>query len=599
MSNRIFEYFRRELRYLYDEGKEFSQTHQADASLLDFELGAQEDPFVRRLVEAFAFLTARVQMKLDDDFPQIAAATLEKVLPLSTRPFPAFSVVEMELGDQVKPGGEFLARESTRLLLDNYADVHFRSCYNTTCYALDIEECKLKRDFPEAIPPIAKKAVSALKISISGAEGLPLEAALGESLRFYIGDKDIQFELSELLYNPVSLLAIGFQQDQQSWVVPGNQLRVLGFTEEEMILPAFKGLPLEYQVLMELFAYPEKHLFFELPVPKGLRQSQGESFEIFLYFKTSNERLETMVSRKSLMLNCCPVVNLFEPQPFSTRINQYCVDTLIDPNFGSTDFEVFDLREVRGVGDDGKPHPVDPFYSVEHRGQGKSNLLYYSVNKKFRPQNDGTDVFLSLVDLAMEPAEENTFSQLLVHPVCCNRRFRELNLVAKDSSSFKVIAGGLVNSARRVSGWQRMRMQNTDSSYYWQLISLLNLNYLLLKEPAQVETLRRILDLLDRPGTDLTTSWVNAISSVSKSRVTDRIESHPWPAVVDGTAIEISLDESRKNNPGSWFLFSCGLNYFFSLHAGINSFTQLTVKAAEDGRTLTRFTKRCGTRILV
>ena len=94
MSNRLFEYYREELRYLYKQGREFSKVHGDEASLLDFERDAREDPFVRRLVEAFAFLTARVQMKQDDDFPQIASAMLEKLLPLATRPFPAFSVVQ-------------------------------------------------------------------------------------------------------------------------------------------------------------------------------------------------------------------------------------------------------------------------------------------------------------------------------------------------------------------------------------------------------------------------------------------------------------------------------------------------------------------------
>jgi type VI secretion system protein ImpG len=143
-------------------------------------------------------------------------------------------------------------------------------------------------------------------------------------------------------------------------------------------------------------------------------------------------------------------------------------------------------------------------------------------------------------------------------------------------------------------------MQNTDSRYYWQLISLLNLNYLLLNDSRKVQTLRRMLELLDRPSTAMTTSWINSIAMVSKSRTTDRIESAPWGAIADGTSIEVSLDETRgSNRPGSWFLFSCGLNHFFSLHAGINSFTQLTVTAAEDGRTLSKFTKRCGTRNLI
>lgn len=600
MANRLFEYYREELRFLYEQGRAFSKSHGEEASLLDFERDAQEDPFVRRLIESFSFLTARVQMKLDDDFPQIAGALLEKLLPLATRPFPAFSVVQFEPGDQVKPGGEFLPGQTTRLLLENYSDAHFRTCYDLRCFALDIENCVLKRDFPEARHTIAKPAVSALKLTINGSDGLPLDAALHDRLRFFIADDNVPFELSELIYNPLSLIGIGLQDKHHQWELPPSELRVLGFEEHELVLPSFEGLPMEYQLLMELFAYPAKHLFFEIPVPTALRKSDENSFELFLYFKTSNERLESLVGKNSLKLNCCPIVNLFEPQPISRPVSRYCVDTLIDANSANLDFEIFDLSSISGIDDNGTAVEIEPFYSVQHHGHAGPPSLLYSTKRQTRPQQDGSDILLSLVDLALEPAEDNKFAQVLIRPLCCNRRFRDLNLVSDNSSNFKVITGGLVNSAKRISDWKRMLMPSDDTRYYWQLISLLNLNYLLINDSRKVETLRRMLELLDRPATALTTSWVNSVALVAKSRTTDRIESVPWGAVADGTVIEVSLDETRgSNRPGSWFLFSCGLNYFFSLHAGINSFTQLTIKAAEDGRVLTEFPKRCGTRNLI
>lgn len=600
MSHRIFEYYQEELRYLYEAGKEFSQAHPDAAELLDFEKSGDDDPFVRRLVESFAFLTARVQMKLDDDFPQIAAAMLEKILPLATRAFPAFSVVQFHPGDQIKPGGEFLPRHETKLLLDGQTEVQLRTCYDTACCALDITGCQLKRDFPEAKHALAKEAVSALKITIEGNGGLPLNAALGNSIRFFVSDRDVQFELSELIFNSLSLLGVGFQLGESTWSIPASQLRVLGFQEDELVLPPFHGLPLEYQLLMELFAYPSKHLFFDLPVPPALLNSESTSIEIYLYFGTSNERLEALVGKQSLRLNCCPVVNLFPAQPIAIPINKYCVDSLVDANYSNTDFEIFNLRSVRGIAADGKHYDVDPFYSVEHYGQRPTNSLYYSSRRKFRSRNDGTDVFLSLVDLTMQPAEDNKFTQVLVEPLCCNRRFRDLNLISARSSNFKVPSSGVVSAATRVSDWQRMTLPNSDSTYYWQLISLLNLNFLLLEEKRQVETLRRMLQLLDRPTTALTKSWIDSVALVEKARTIDRIDSRPWPAVVDGTKIEISLNESRSSNrPGSWYVFACGLNHFFALHAGINSFTEVTIKAAEDGRVLTKFTKRCGTRNLI
>jgi len=56
-----------------------------------------EDPHVERLLEAFAFLAARVHLKMDDEFPEITEALLTVVYPQLVRPLPAMSVVEFQL----------------------------------------------------------------------------------------------------------------------------------------------------------------------------------------------------------------------------------------------------------------------------------------------------------------------------------------------------------------------------------------------------------------------------------------------------------------------------------------------------------------------
>ncbi len=97
MSKRVYDYYREELDYLRIHGQQFSKAHPEIASLLDFGATPDEDPFVRRLVEACAFLTSRIRLKLDDDFPRISEAMLEQLLPIVLRPTPAFSVAQFRL----------------------------------------------------------------------------------------------------------------------------------------------------------------------------------------------------------------------------------------------------------------------------------------------------------------------------------------------------------------------------------------------------------------------------------------------------------------------------------------------------------------------
>ena len=346
MQDRIYEYYRDELRYLYEEGAEFSANYQDIAGLLDFKKNADEDPFVRRLVEAFAFLTARIQMKIDSDFPQIAEAMLEQVMPLCTKPFPAMAVVQFDPGDQLKPGGEFLKRNETNLKLENYTETYFRTCYDLHCHAIEVFTCRLTRDFKENQEAIGKQSAAVLVTDIRGQDGLSLNVALGESansLVLYFADSDTQFETAELVLNPGNLLGFGYQlPDGRHFQFDRQQLRTLGFETSEQLLPVSEGLPHEYQLLLELFAYPLKHLFFEIPIPMEVAQADVSHFQLFFYLRTSTERLESLIGRDSLQLNCCPAVNLHKSQTVSTKISRYCVNTVIDANLTNTDFEIFD-----------------------------------------------------------------------------------------------------------------------------------------------------------------------------------------------------------------------------------------------------------------
>ena len=62
----LLSYYRRELDYVRQAGREFARMHPQTAARL--ELGGMEspDPHVERLIESFALLTARVRNKIED-----------------------------------------------------------------------------------------------------------------------------------------------------------------------------------------------------------------------------------------------------------------------------------------------------------------------------------------------------------------------------------------------------------------------------------------------------------------------------------------------------------------------------------------------------
>src|SRR5260370_17232689 len=94
-------------------GVEFDAKYPKVASRLVLEPDKCEDPHVERMLEAFAFLTARVHLKIDDEFPEITEALLNILHPHYLRPIPSMTVAEFHMDAQaVGEGGLKLHRES-------------------------------------------------------------------------------------------------------------------------------------------------------------------------------------------------------------------------------------------------------------------------------------------------------------------------------------------------------------------------------------------------------------------------------------------------------------------------------------------------------
>ena len=97
MRDDLLYYYERELAFLRRMGAEFADRYPKVASRLQLEQAKCEDPHVERLLEGFAFLAARVHLKIDDDFPEVSESLLDVVYPHYVRPVPAMSLVEFEL----------------------------------------------------------------------------------------------------------------------------------------------------------------------------------------------------------------------------------------------------------------------------------------------------------------------------------------------------------------------------------------------------------------------------------------------------------------------------------------------------------------------
>ena len=171
MSEELVPYYNRELSYIRRLGAEFAQAHPKIAARLALGPHGTEDPHVERLIEAFAYLNARIRHKLDDDFPEITEAMLGVLYPHYQVPVPSMAIVQAVLDrGQADLVAGYTIQRGTTLEADwpEGDPCRFRTCYPVTLYPIEVVAASLTgRPFRRR--PVARtgEAVAVLRLSCS------------------------------------------------------------------------------------------------------------------------------------------------------------------------------------------------------------------------------------------------------------------------------------------------------------------------------------------------------------------------------------------------------------------------------------------------
>src|SRR5687768_13948052 len=99
MRDELLGYYERELIFLRRMGAEFAKKYPKIAARLLLDEEKIEDPHVERINEAFALLSGRIGLKLDDELPEITESFLNVIYPHYLAPIPSMAIVEMSFGN--------------------------------------------------------------------------------------------------------------------------------------------------------------------------------------------------------------------------------------------------------------------------------------------------------------------------------------------------------------------------------------------------------------------------------------------------------------------------------------------------------------------
>ena len=615
MRDELLEYYERELTYLRQMGAEFSEKYPKVASRLLLDPNRCEDPHVERLIEAFAFLAARVHLKIDDEFPEITEALLSVLYPHYIRPIPSSTIVQFHLDpEQGKlttglpiPKGSMLYSQP----VDGYP-CKFKTCFDTTLWPLKIAEAQWVT--PDRLRPAVKSqdAVAALRLELECFPDVTFDKLELSSLRFYLnGESALIHTLYELLNNNCTQILLRDRTPntrKHPLNFPGTQLQPAGFTDAEALLPyprrSFSG----YRLLQEYFHFPEKFLFVDL---KGLDQLRTAGFGprvevVFLIsrFERSERQqtLELNVSADTLRLGCSPAINLFPHTAEPIRLDQTHTEYLITPDVRRRRaMEIFSIEEV--ISPDPETHEVlkfEPFYRFRHttsRHRERPRGFWHSRRQaSTRRDDEGTDVYLSFLDLSGRPLHPETDSAT-VHCTCSNRDIPHRLPMGNERGDFELEG---ISSIKRIVALRKPSASvrpPTGKGMLWRLISHLSLNYLSIVEEGK-ESLQEILRLYTFGESGYNERQVAGLMHLSSTRHFARVISENGIGFVRGHRVEMEFDEEQFVG-GGVFLFASVLEYFLGHYASLNSFSQLAVRTQQRKEVLRQWPPRAGEVILL
>lgn len=604
MSDAFLRYYNQELGHIRRQSAEFAAENPKVAGHLRLSSTAIDDPHVARMIEAFAYLTARVRLKLDDDFPELTDALLGVLYPHYLAPVPSTAIlqlrpqIDLDKPYRVAPGTEFDSEP-----VDG-EPCRFRTVQPVELWPVTVVSASLTaRPCPAPENPAAADAKSILRLVLACSDAERSFTDLGvDKLRFFLNAQpQIAFQLYELLFNHVTSIALADDTaDKHPVILDRGKIGAVGFEPEDGVLPYSPRSFLGYRLLTELFAFPEKFLFFDLSglTVKSLHRA-GNRLEIFFYLDCPPPDGARLINGATFALGCTPIVNLFRQQAEPilldhTRTEYPVVADARRPNAR----EIYSIDRVSATSPVGERMEFMPLYGTHHGGKTGRGGNYWFANRRHRHERDkSSEMHLALVDLALDPTVPADWT-VSVETTCCNRDLPSRLPYGGGHPHFSLVRGGapIFDTVCLTPPGRTLRPEGGNNAR-WRLVSQLSLNHLsLLDGPEPAAALRELLALYDLKDAPDTRAIIDSIVSVDHRRGTARAPIPDMPAMCRGIDVDLTLDRARAGTLGA-FLPAMVIERFLALYTGINSFTRVTLRAKDRSEPVCRFPARAGARL--
>lgn len=623
--------YERELDILYERTAEFADEFPGLADRLGGLLRDNIDPTVAGLLEGTAFLAARVQLKLDEEFRGFTTELLEQIFPDALAPVPSCMLVQAQHPESLPPDLGIARYKRGATMEAPFRDADKRIvCRFSLAAPLEVLPLAISGlRYHDRTAPIGglgqdphQDTRAALQIDLNHVTDKPLASLECAQIGFHLTAEMAQAAaLYEQIHCGVTRATLRYLAPNGDPVfirLRPDQIDQIGFERDELLFDRDSRMFEGFAILRDFFAFPRKFMGFRLtgmaPVLSGVKASQAQ---IILEFDRSDADIARQIRPQDVRLNCAPAVNLFEERSNQIRLGDQRHEYVITPDSARlTQIEVHRILDVyASSGTSQNRTEVHPLYALPPSTQSARSVHYYTTRRKprrlttaerrngLRTDYRGTETYISLYE--PPPSETGQPAQRLhVRTLCSNRhlpmslplaRTDDLHMDDDQKLRLRCVNGPTPPREAMTETEAAGPHRSLQGDVYWRLISYLSLNHFGLDDRFGRDgaaSLREILSLFADLSDNITQVQIAGITALTVRPVTRSIRRPEGFFPARGLEISITFDESAFEGAGIVPLAAV-LDRFLAEYVSINSFSQ-TVTISKQRGVLRRWPPRTG-----
>lgn len=585
VDDSLVRYYQEELNYLRLSGQEFAKQYPKIARRLELSGsdGESPDPHVERLLESFAFLTARISKAIDDRFPQTAQALLGVLYPHLINPIPPMAIAKLKVDDaQIPPANGYILPKDTKLLARSVESVQcrFKTVYDMHLWPIEITAVDLvnKDSFKFET---AENNYWFIKITLN-AKTTPFSATTFDNLLVHIASNWVQ---ANLLYESLFSEYAGqvyVTTDENTPAVGGGTLEPVGYKRDELALPVPEYSLHHYALFQEYFHFGEKFLYFRLNSLQTAIQKLPSSKQINILIPIKDVTIfkKIGIDRSTFLLHCVPVINLFERISDPIRIHHRHLRYRLIPDIRrERTTEVYSIESITGIEEKTQRQiQYKPYYSLEgQQNSGDGFWLSQRVPATLRGV-PGTDIYLSFINKNFQAIKAKDI--IATAKIWCTNRYLADQLM--QNSILQLENKAPLTKITLLNKPVSQNYSPADGESLWILISQLSSNYLsVLDQNKGLVILKSFLRLFSSRYPDIPTKAIDDLKQLNISRTTRRFGKETWRGFVQGYKIKIEMEKTNHQGSSNLILGTI-LNEYFSSLVSWNSFVECSLNDGQN-----------------